>query len=159
MWNEERIGALRKYWDQGYSCSEIAKKIGGVSKNSIIGKVHRLGLERRRAGARKHPVKLKGPADQKRAQAKVSKPKAPIAPAAEPLPPLEPVTVRRTFEQLQDNECRWPSGDPKHDDFGFCGLPRVVGKPYCEDCCRRAKPAHKTETVKFVIAGALAKLR
>jgi GcrA cell cycle regulator len=166
MWTDETVETAKKMWAQGESASVIADKVGAVSRSAVLGLLHRHGLSRgTNIGSSNRSLKHRADRGRiKRAQRTEAKAPdlKPLAPkfSPEPLPPLEPVTKRRTFEQLQDHECRWPVGDPKHDDFGFCGLPRVVGKPYCEDCCRRARPASRpTETVKFVIAGALAKLR
>ncbi len=44
MWNDERVATLRKLWTDGLSASQIAKQLGGVTRNAVIGKVHRLGL-------------------------------------------------------------------------------------------------------------------
>jgi GcrA cell cycle regulator len=76
-WNDERVELLKKMWSEGQSASQIAKELGNVTRNAVIGKVHRLGLSNR-AGA--PPAK---PAD--RAEAKpAAKPAEPPAPAPEP---------------------------------------------------------------------------
>lgn len=166
MWNEERVETLKKLHAEGVGYGRIAEEIGGVSRNAISGMVYRLGLSQRCANIGPRNRSLKDRADRERIKrAQRTEAKAPdlkpLAPkfSPEPLPPLEPVTMRKTFAELEPDDCRWPVGDPRAPDFGFCGLPKVGGKPYCPECCRRARPPHKTETVKFVIAGALAKLR
>jgi len=82
-WTDERIGTLRKMWEGGATASEIATELGGVSRNAVIGKAHRLGLK-----ARPSPVKAN---DKKKpaAAAAAKKPAAP-APAAAPRAPAEP---------------------------------------------------------------------
>jgi GcrA cell cycle regulator len=75
-WTDERIGTLRKMWEGGATASEIATELGGVSRNAVIGKAHRLGLK-----ARPSPVK----ANEKK---KAAAPKKPVAPA--PKPAAEP---------------------------------------------------------------------
>jgi GcrA cell cycle regulator len=76
-WTDERIATLRKMWEGGATASEIATELGGVSRNAVIGKAHRLGLK-----ARPSPVKAN---EKKKAAAPVKKPAAPAAkPAAEP---------------------------------------------------------------------------
>ena len=46
-WNDERVDLLKKMWGEGQSASQIAKELGGVTRNAVIGKVHRLGLSNR----------------------------------------------------------------------------------------------------------------
>jgi GcrA cell cycle regulator len=79
-WTEERIDRLKKMWTQGSTASEIAEKLGGISRNAVIGKAHRLGLE-----ARPSPVK---PGEDK-APAKKAAPKAQAEPAPKPAPAAE----------------------------------------------------------------------
>ncbi len=74
-WTDERIGTLRKMWEGGATASEIATELGGVSRNAVIGKAHRLGLK-----ARPSPVKAN---ENKKAAAPVKKAApAPVRPAA-----------------------------------------------------------------------------
>ena len=57
-WTEDRVGALKKLWLEGQSASQIAKQLGGgVTRNAVIGKVHRLGLSGRAASKRRPPVR------------------------------------------------------------------------------------------------------
>ncbi|MCG7493714.1 GcrA family cell cycle regulator [Thalassobius sp. Cn5-15] len=86
-WTDERVELLKKMWGEGQSASQIAKELGGVTRNAVIGKVHRLGLSNRAtsasaADASKTEAKAK-PAPKKEAAAK-SKPKEAAAPAPEP---------------------------------------------------------------------------
>jgi GcrA cell cycle regulator len=88
-WTEERIDRLKKMWTQGATASEIAEKLGGISRNAVIGKAHRLGLEARpspvKPGEDKAPARKAAP----RAQQPVPAPKA-AAPAEKPQPHREP---------------------------------------------------------------------
>lgn len=77
-WTDERVDVLRKMWGEGQSASQIAKELGGVTRNAVIGKVHRLGLSNRTATAAAAP----------KAEAK-AKPAAPSGPAAKPEPKPE----------------------------------------------------------------------
>ncbi|HVL77862.1 MAG TPA: GcrA family cell cycle regulator [Sphingomicrobium sp.] len=83
-WTEERIERLKKMWHDGATASQIADELGGVSRNAVIGKAHRLGLE-----ARPSPVK---PGDEKEADKKPSTgaSEAPAAPRADTAPPRDP---------------------------------------------------------------------
>ncbi len=81
-WTDERIATLRKMWEGGATASEIATELGGVSRNAVIGKAHRLGLK-----ARPSPVKAN---DKKKAAAPVKRPTAPAPRAAAAEPRAEP---------------------------------------------------------------------
>lgn len=90
-WTEERIQTLKTMWEGGQTASQIAEALGGVSRNAVIGKAHRLELQ-----ARPSPVKPNGPeAKAAAATAAAAAPAAPAAPAAKPVPKAaaaEPVT-------------------------------------------------------------------
>ncbi|MGH6659052.1 MAG: GcrA family cell cycle regulator, partial [Sphingomicrobium sp.] len=73
-WTEERIERLKKLWADGSTASQIAEELGGVSRNAVIGKAHRLGLEQRPSPVKPGEEKAKKPA------------KAPVAAGAKPAP-------------------------------------------------------------------------
>lgn len=134
-WTDERVDLLKKLWAEGHSASQIAKKIGGVTRNAVIGKVHRLGLSGRATPSRPTsrparapkprvaaPVKAKAPVQRKPASVEVK------APEPEKLPNGEFATVLT----LKDSMCKWPIGDPASGDFRFCGHRTKPGEAYCE---------------------------
>ena len=121
VWTEDKIKKLKKMWQVGKTTAEIAKNLG-MSKNSIIGKVQRLNLT-----ARSSPIKTEP----------VLKKKA----------PPKKVGIVRLID-LKINTCRWPIGDPKDEDFHFCGEPTVTGKPYCLVHCQEAYLNMAPETEK-----------
>ncbi|MCZ8151077.1 MAG: GcrA cell cycle regulator [Rhodobacteraceae bacterium] len=177
-WTDERVETLKRMWAEGQSASQIAKELGGVTRNAVIGKVHRLGLSNRAPGGREDeeetPVAAKPePKAEPTAAAARPEPAAPrpaperpavaapasnvtplpvrkpIVPAGQPLPPqpsaneispealasvreVEKRARRLTLMELTERTCKWPIGDPATDDFWFCGLPSLPGKPYCE---------------------------
>ena len=90
-WSEDRVETLKKMWGEGQSASQIAKELGGVTRNAVIGKVHRLGLSNRNTGSDKPGAKAKA----KPAATKSAKPKAATKPAARPAakPNTVPVPV------------------------------------------------------------------
>jgi len=166
-WTDERVELLKKLWADGLSASQIAGQMGGVTRNAVIGKVHRLGLSNRVGGMDREdeqgtadPV-IEGPAPDPVPEAAAPQPAAmrvvgretaaavrpkptgqlvPPQPApseisAEALANLAEVAKkarRLSLMQLTERTCKWPVGDPATDDFWFCGLPAVGGKPYCE---------------------------
>ena len=153
-WNDERVEQLKKLWSEGLSASQIASRLGGVTRNAVIGKVHRLGLSGRATTSRMkshrpRPRSANNLPGNKRMVAKGNRfPTAPNSPLqmiyqAEPFMPsaeeLEiPLAERKTIQTLQECHCRWPIGDPQMADFHFCGKQKVPGLPYCEFHARRA---------------------
>jgi GcrA cell cycle regulator len=157
-WTEDRVELLKKLWNDGLSASQIAGELGGVTRNAVIGKVHRLGLSGRAkapsssggaARARKPaaPRVSTGfnPANHTRGNTALA-PQLRVQPEARPEPKLElldpdvvvPFSERVTIMELKENMCRWPMGDPTHADFRFCGLKTDTGIPYCGYHCRIA---------------------
>jgi GcrA cell cycle regulator len=149
-WNDERVDLLKKLWADGLSASQIASRLGGVTRNAVIGKVHRLGLSGRATTSR---MKSHRPRARAQASKRLMKPRfANVGSAAlrqlyladsEPyVPPAEelviPPSERKYIQTLTETCCRWPIGDPQHTDFHFCGKKKVTGLPYCEHHARRA---------------------
>ncbi|MEO0821662.1 MAG: GcrA family cell cycle regulator [Pseudomonadota bacterium] len=176
-WTDERVEKLKELWNEGMSASKIAKELGGVTRNAVIGKVHRLGLSNRTAPPTAAPqgAMVDEPAPEKavaepepEAEIEETGPvpdEAPVAAeiaplptvprrepavrdATQPRPPglptpeeenaratlaeIEKMARRLSLLELTERTCKWPIGDPTDDDFHFCGLPVVPGKPYCE---------------------------
>jgi len=174
-WTDERVETLKKMWAEGQSASQIAKELGGVTRNAVIGKVHRLGLSNR-VGKEEEEVEIvtpppaavkPAPAPEPDAEPVAARP-APSEPAAAPVSNVTPMPIRRaiipagqplppqpsaneispealatvrevekhakklSLMELTERTCKWPVGDPATEDFWFCGLPSVPGKPYCE---------------------------
>lgn len=148
IWNEEAVEELKRMWERGMTTGQIAKALN-VTKNSIIGKVHRLCLT-----ARPSPIKKAEPADennckeknkavkqvQKQAKEKapsVRKEKEPAKQAQKSAPQVTaPVTTEAThipLVKLDNHTCRWPLGDPRDEDFCFCGKKIKTGQTYCEE--------------------------
>ena len=154
-WNDERVELLKKLWAEGLSASQIAGRLGGVTRNAVIGKVHRLGLSGRATTSRMKSLRprprvaatalAKRPANGKSRFGSVGNPsvRALYQPDAEPYTsPVEelviPLAERKTIQTLGECNCRWPIGDPQHAEFHFCGKDKVMGLPYCEFHARRA---------------------
>jgi GcrA cell cycle regulator len=95
-WTDERVDLLKTMWGEGKSASQIAKELGGVTRNAVIGKVHRLGLSNRTTPAKAReaaPAKEKAPAAAKPSPQPAPKPAAEAKPADKPLniPPRKPI--------------------------------------------------------------------
>jgi GcrA cell cycle regulator len=147
-WREERVTELKKLWAEGHSASQIAKQLGGVTRNAVIGKVHRLGLSGRATPSRpvKRPPRLARPKPQPQthtspAARSPSKPKeaakaqvpARIKPAAEITPQRLENGDMVTVMSVKDSMCKWPIGDPADPNFGFCGHKTDGSSPYCAE--------------------------
>ena len=156
-WSDERVDLLKRLWGEGLSASQIAGQLGGITRNAVIGKVHRLGL----AGRAKAAAPAANPAPVAAVQVAPAKPKVerqpepaqvqagpvqaapvqqvaprPFAPfVAPPTPPAfipEPAEAERvTIMDLREFMCRWPLGDPTSAEFRFCGARSITGLPYC----------------------------
>lgn len=152
-WNDERVEQLRKLWMDGLSASQIAGELGnGITRNAVIGKVHRLGLSGR--------VKAAGSSAPRQRSTTVRAPRAPtparrrtsmgggggvagntalayaqrpyITPAPKPIEEvLIPMCERVTIMELREGMCRWPLGDPSTPEFRYCGGKSDTGATYC----------------------------
>ncbi len=154
-WTDERVELLKKLWADGLSASQIAAELGNVTRNAVIGKVHRLGLSGRAKDVKPSPATPQRP----RKVARTPSAPAPITPQAHsnvviaPIP-LQPVTEepevlaendvavpmseRVTIMDLRESMCRWPMGDPTKPEFRFCGARSITGLPYCTHHARIA---------------------
>jgi len=137
-WTEERVELLKKLWADGLSASRIAAELGGITRNAVIGKAHRLGL----SGRAKSPAS--GAPRPRKLRVHVLRPTRAAVQGAnalvlayetepEPVPAdnVIPLTQRRTLLELNEDTCRWPIGDPATENFFFCGGKPVTGLPYC----------------------------
>jgi GcrA cell cycle regulator len=145
-WNDERVETLRKLWTDGLSASQIAKQLGGVTRNAVIGKVHRLGLAGRATPSRpaKRPMRLQRPprphsgALQQAQRPRALTPMMPFVPAPPPLEAMaQPDGSLATVLTLTDRMCKWPIGDPNDQTFAFCGRSADCG-PYCQEHAQHA---------------------
>lgn len=144
-WTEDRVETLKKLWTEGHSASQIANQLGGVTRNAVIGKVHRLGLSGRATPSRpvKRPPRLARPKPtQVKKTAKVADTESAKVPAkveaAEPLAPKKLSNGEHaTVLNIRESMCKWPIGDPMDKDFAFCGR-AATGGPYCEEHAKLA---------------------
>jgi GcrA cell cycle regulator len=137
-WTDERVELLKKLWQDGLSASQIAKQLGGVTRNAVIGKVHRLGLSGRATPSKPARTVFKAP---RPARPVTSAPSAPRRISSEPVSLHAPTPPVRYVEEapgtatvltLGAHMCKWPIGDPSMDNFTFCGRGAGDG-PYCHE--------------------------
>ncbi len=132
-WTEERVEQLRTLWTEGLSASQIARVLGGVTRNAVIGKVHRLGLAGRASPSRSERPRL--PTTPK---VQVRSAPTPPAPVVEEDPVILDDGSFATVLTINDRMCRWPIGDPSENEFHFCGRKPKNGSPYCDAHARKA---------------------
>ncbi len=150
-WTDERVELLRKLWSEGLSASQIAAQLGSVTRNAVIGKVHRLKLSSRGRTTAAAPRQKKtasaagGVKSVSRASTVTRSITTSIGATAlqtqfEAVPvvryrPAEdvvvPISRRLQLVQLSERTCKWPNGDPLTEDFSFCGNDTAETGPYC----------------------------
>ena len=147
-WNEENVARLRELWDQGLPTAQIGKLIG-FTKNAVVGKAHRIGLERRPSPIRRTAVKP----DRKKARSPVM-PKLNFETSKEitniqskETSAFQPL-VNSLFTQPKKRGCEWPEGHPDEPEFHFCGKERFEEKPYCLNHCAIAYIIPEKEEVE-----------
>jgi GcrA cell cycle regulator len=146
-WTDDRVDTLTSLWEEGLSASQIARVLGGVTRNAVIGKVHRIGL-----AGRESPSHFTQ-----------TRPRLPPAPRITlrqhiPSPPIveEDSPVLKTGKgkyatilTIEDGMCRWPIGEPSEEEFHFCGRKQKEGFPYCEAHARKAYQPHQERRDKM----------
>ena len=157
-WTDQQIQMLKEMWGHGFSASEIAGRIGGgLRRNAIIGKGHRLKLSSRpspiqREDGEEGALPVLSAGMMKSSRKRVMLRPLPVVPTA-PNTTVKALNNKGTgfssFDNIKrtegvavtkagDRHCRWPVGDPRSPDFRFCGCMAYEGLPYCIDHARVA---------------------
>lgn len=155
-WTDERVEMLRKLWMDGKSASQIASELAnGISRNAVIGKVHRLGLSGRAKianpapprprprpqGLRPNGMRANAASPNLRGATALALDHQPLAYAvAIPEDIIAPVAENVTIMELREAMCRWPLGDPTTTEFRFCGS---RANPGCSYCCYHSRLAYQ----------------
>ena len=153
MWTDERVEQLKQLWGGGMTAAQIAERIGGTSRNAVIGKAHRLGLSVSKApkprtvapNLAKPAPGAENAAENAAVNAAVnaaapppkSRPASPQSPALAPAPPKRQPDVNAA-DLPWHRRCQWPIGHPGERDFHFCGAAAADSKPYCNEHCAMA---------------------
>ena len=133
-WNDTNVARLKELWDQGLPTAQIGKLLG-FTKNAVVGKAHRIGLERRPSPIRRTAVKP----DRKKARSpiipKLNFEVAKDEPKEVSQQKIFQPPVKNLFATQTKRGCEWPEGHPDESDFKFCNKDRFEDKPYCLDHC------------------------
>ena len=134
-WNDDNVSRLKELWDQGLPTAQIGKLLG-FTKNAVVGKAHRIGLERRPSPIRRTAVKP----DRKKARSPVmpklnfennQNQKNETYSSGKSFQPA----INNIFSTNSKRTCEWPKGHPDELGFHFCGKDRFEDKPYCLEHC------------------------
>ena len=150
-WNDENVAGLKELWDQGLPTAQIGKLLG-FTKNAVVGKAHRIGLERRPSPIRRTVAKP----DRKKAR-------SPVIPTLKfentaveenvytsKTTSLQP-SIKNIFTTNAKRGCEWPEGHPDESEFYFCNKERFEDKPYCLDHCAVAYIIPEKEETKPLV--------
>ena len=129
-WTTEKVNKLKELWGKGNTASQIAEIIGGISRNAVIGKAHRLNLSAKiktRTATSNHFYENSVDSKiQKNKKGRKSKFKSLIIEKD-----FEPENPKQ-LEELDENSCKWPIGHPDEKNFYFCGRSSLKDFSYCK---------------------------
>lgn len=132
IWTQERSELCAKFWKEGFSASQVAARLGGITRNSVISKVHRMDLPRRATLTRSYKAKKSKAVPERKPKYFHPKNEADEHLRREPLPP-EPPRPAKLFKlaNMEDDQCRFFYGDPRAADSGYCGCKKMPGSSFC----------------------------
>ena len=158
-WTEEKVEKLKKLWGNGNTASQIAEIIGGISRNAVIGKAHRLNLsakiKTRAATSNKNFESSMEENNIKSKKGRKSKFRSLLIEKD-----FEPENPKQ-LEELTDNDCKYPIGHPNEKNFYFCGRSSLKDFSYCklrllysyqnrENKNKKDEPLEKDEVPEFI---------
>ncbi|MDB9767061.1 hypothetical protein OAB25_00040 [Candidatus Pelagibacter sp.] len=129
-WNEEKVEKLKELWGKGSTASQIAEIIGGISRNAVIGKAHRLNLSskiktRNSSSSQNFDNNSEENSSKQRRDRKSKFQSLIIEKDFEPENP-------KKLEELDESSCKWPVGHPEEESFYFCGRSSLKDFSYCK---------------------------
>jgi GcrA cell cycle regulator len=128
-WTDEKVAKLKELWGKGNTASQIAEIIGGISRNAVIGKAHRLNLSAKiKTRSATSNENYENSIDNKNIKSKrVRRSRFKSLIIEKDFEPENP----KTLEELDENSCKWPIGHPDEKNFYFCGRTSLKDFSYC----------------------------
>ena len=134
MWTDEKVNILKDLWGKGKTASQIAEIIGGLSRNAVIGKAHRLNLSAKLKNVNNKENYAKRNLDSNKIENKsftkrrLTRSKFKSLLIEKDFEPENP----KQLEELDENTCKWPIGHPDESSFYFCGRNSLKDFSYCK---------------------------
>ena len=135
-WNQQKVEDLKKLWNDGVATSRIGEQLG-FTKNAVIGKAFRLGLERRQNSRKKisQPASFSSTTLYRETSSSSSS----ISVKKEPIRRREKFSFKKSIVGTGNfRSCQWPIGDPLEVGFHYCGGQNIPTKPYCIEHFKKA---------------------
>jgi GcrA cell cycle regulator len=135
-WNQQKVEDLKKLWNDGVATSRIGEQLG-FTKNAVIGKAFRLGLERRQNSRKKisQPASFSSTTLYRETSSSSSS----ISVKKEPIRRREKFSFKKSIVGTGNfRSCQWPIGDPLEEGFHYCGGQNIPTKPYCIEHFKKA---------------------
>ena len=135
-WNQQKVEDLKKLWNDGVATSRIGEQLG-FTKNAVIGKAFRLGLERRQNSRKKisQPTSFSSTTLYRETSSSSSS----ISVKKEPIRRREKFSFKKSIVGTGNfRSCQWPIGDPLEEGFHYCGGQNIPTKPYCIEHFKKA---------------------
>tara|TARA_Y200000002_G_scaffold362520_1_gene349645 strand:+ start:309 stop:800 length:492 start_codon:yes stop_codon:yes gene_type:complete len=128
-WNDEKVKKLKELWGKGNTASQIAEIIGGITRNAVIGKAHRLNLSAKiKTRAATSSESFDNAIDNKNNKARKGRNRFKSLIIEKDFEPENP----KQLEELDENSCKWPIGHPDEKSFYFCGRSSLKDFSYCK---------------------------
>ena len=130
-WDDEKVAKLKELWGRGNTASQIAEIIGGISRNAVIGKAHRLNLSykiKTRSSSQNQNYQNTNNEENNLKEKRGRKSRFKSLIIEKDFEPENP----KKLEELDENSCKWPIGHPEEESFYFCGRSSLKDFSYCK---------------------------